>query len=119
MGSGRMEKKHILFLHGFASSARPTTTPCFRQNLQGLPQIKYHAIDLNPAPHDFEYVTTTGLVDRLRQFVLGHSLLTSSLNGGVERMLLLTPALCWLSGGLSGWLLGSGLGIGAVVYSGH
>ncbi len=112
-----MEKQAILFLHGFASSARSTKARYFRQKLQGLPQIEYHAVDFNPMPQDFEYVTTTGLVDRLRQFVVGHNLETMSIIGssfgglvatryahrfgGVERMLLLAPALRWLSGGLS------------------
>lgn len=117
MSGGRMEKKPILFLHGFASSSQSTKARYFRQRLQGLPQIQYHAVEFNPAPNDFQYVTTTGLVDRLRQFVLDHNLETISIIGssfgglvaihyahrfgGVERMLLLAPGLRWLSGGLS------------------
>jgi len=112
-----MEQKPILFLHGFASSARSTKAHYFRQKLQGLPQIEYYAIEFNPTPVDFQYVTTTGLVDRMRQFVLDRNLETiriigSSFGGlvathyahrfgGVERMLLLCPGLRWLSGGLS------------------
>lgn len=112
-----MEKRPILFLHGFASSAQSKKARYFRQRFEGLSQIEYHAVDFNPAPTDFEYVTTTGLVNRLRQFVLDHdmnpiSIIGSSYGGlvaihyahrfgGVERMLLLAPGLRWLSGGLS------------------
>jgi pimeloyl-ACP methyl ester carboxylesterase len=62
-------------------------------------------------------MTTTGQIDRLRQYVLDHrlqrfSIIGSSYGGliavhyaqrfgSVERMLLLAPGLRWLSGGLS------------------
>ena len=62
-------------------------------------------------------MTTTGQIDRLRQYVLDHDLqrfciIGSSYGGliavhyahrfgGVEKMLLLAPGLRWLSGGLS------------------
>jgi pimeloyl-ACP methyl ester carboxylesterase len=75
-------------------------------------------MDLNPTPKDFEYMTTTGQIDRVRQYVLDHelhettSIVGSSYGGlialhyahrfgGVGRMLLLAPGLRWLSGGLS------------------
>jgi pimeloyl-ACP methyl ester carboxylesterase len=69
-------------------------------------------------------MTTTGLINRVRQYVLDHaleriSIIGSSYGGlialqyahrfgGVEKMLLLAPALTWLSGGLdeealAGW----------------
>ena len=112
-----VRRRQLLFLHGFASSARSTKARFFSQKLDGLPQIEYHAIDFNPTPNDFEYVTTTGLLNRLRQYVLDHnldafSIIGSSYGGlvamhyadrfgGVERMLLLAPGLRWLSGGLS------------------
>jgi hypothetical protein len=79
--------------------------------------VNYHAIDFNPTPVDFAYVTTTGLINRLRQYVLDHDLQTvavigSSLGGlvathyahrygGVERMLLLAPLLRWRSWDMS------------------
>lgn len=107
----------ILYLHGFSSSGQSTKSLYFRDRLKTLPGTDYHTIDFNPTPKDFEYVTTTGLINRLRQYVLDHHL--GNLNiigssygglvavhyahrfGGVERMLLLAPALRWLSGGLS------------------
>jgi hypothetical protein len=112
-----MAEKTILFLHGFASSAQSTKAQYFRERFGTLPHVKFHAIDLNPTPKDFEYMTTTGLIDRLRQHVLDHRLgefniIGSSYGGlislhyahrfgGVEKMLLLAPGLRWLSGGLS------------------
>jgi pimeloyl-ACP methyl ester carboxylesterase len=112
-----MEKKRILSLHGFASSARSTKNQYLREKFEALPQAEFHTIDFNPTPKDFEYMTTTGLIDRLRQYVLDHDLGTISVigssygglialhyghrYGGVARLLLLAPGLRWLSGGLS------------------
>ena len=121
--------KHItiLHLHGFASSARSTKAQFFRGKFEALPQLDFHAIDFNPTPRDFEYLTVTGMINRLRQYVLDHDLGTvcvigSSLGGliglnyahrfggqrfgGVDKMLLLAPALSWLSGGLTEGELG-------------
>ena len=112
-----MEKKTVLLLHGFASSGQSTKAQYLRERFKALPQVEFQAIDFNPTPRDFEYMTVTGLINRLRQYVLDHrlknlSLIGSSLGGliglhyahrfgGVEKMLLLAPGLPWLSGGLS------------------
>jgi pimeloyl-ACP methyl ester carboxylesterase len=112
-----MEKKTILFLHGFVSSGQSTKAQYFGEKFKALPQVEFHAIDFNPTPKDFEYVTVTGMINRLRQYVLDNhlenlSIIGSSLGGlvglhyahrfgGVEKMLLLAPGLRWLSGGLS------------------
>lgn len=112
-----MEKTTTLFLHGFASSGQSTKAQFFREKIKTLPQVEFHAIDFNPTPRDFEYMTTTGLINRLRQYALDHHLgkvniIGSSYGGlialhyahrfgGIERMLLLAPGLRWLSGGLS------------------
>lgn len=117
MDDGITGKKTILFLHGFASSGQSTKARYFRDKCEGLPKIDYHAINFNPTPRDFEYMTTTGLVNRLRQYVLDCDLraigIIGSSYGGlvaihyayrfgdVEWMLLLAPGLRWLSGGLS------------------
>ena len=108
-----MNGQTILFLHGFASSARTTKSQYFLEHLAGRPQVAYHAIDFNPTPTDFEYMTATGLINRLRQYVLDNALQSFSLigssfgglvathyahrYGGVRRMLLLAPALRWRS----------------------
>jgi pimeloyl-ACP methyl ester carboxylesterase len=112
-----LEKKRILYLHGFASSGQSAKARYFTEKFQALPNVEFHAIDFNPTPEDFEYVTTTGLINRLRQYVVDHHLekvhiIGSSFGGlvglhyahrfsGVVKMLLLAPALFWLSGGLS------------------
>lgn len=104
-------------MHGFASSGQSTKARYFREKCEALAQIDYHAINFTPTPRDFEYVTTTGLVNRLRQYVLDYDLkavgIIGSSYGGlvaihytyrfgdVEWMLLLAPGLRWLSGGLS------------------
>jgi pimeloyl-ACP methyl ester carboxylesterase len=109
--------KTILSLHGFASSARSTKNLYLTEKLEACPQVSFHTLDFNPTPTDFEYMTTTGLINRVRQYVLDHqlgpfSIVGSSYGGliavqyahrfgGVEKMLLLAPGLRWLSGGLS------------------
>ena len=125
-----MEKRTILFLHGFASSAQSTKAQYLRKRFEARPQVAFHAIDFNPTPTDFRYVTTTGLISRLRQYVLDRdlgrlSIIGSSYGGlialhyahrfgGVERMLLLAPGLRWLSGGLSEEELSHWEGVGEV-----
>ena len=112
-----MEQQTVLYLHGFSSSAQSTKARYFREKLKAFPQVEFHAIDFNPTPTDFEYVTTTGRINRLRQYTLDHHLENVSIIGSsygglialhyahrygrVRSMLLLAPALTWLSGGLS------------------
>jgi pimeloyl-ACP methyl ester carboxylesterase len=112
-----VEKKRILYLHGFATSSKGTKAQYLGERFEALPLVEFHALDFNPTPRDFEYMTTTGLINRLRQYVLDHhlgevSIIGSSYGGlialhyahrfgGVERMFLLAPGLFWLSGGLS------------------
>ena len=113
----KLEKKTVIFLHGFTSSGQSTKARYFREKFKAFPQVEFHAIDFNPTPKDLEYVTTTGRINRLRQYALDHHLgnviiIGSSYGGlialhyahrfgGVEKMLLLAPGLFWLSGGLS------------------
>ena len=112
-----MEQRTVLYLHGFTSSGQSTKARYLQEKFKAFPQVKFHAIDFNPTPADFEYVTTTGRINRLRQYVLDHhlkdfSIIGSSYGGlialhyahrfgGVEKMLLLAPGLTWLSWGLS------------------
>jgi hypothetical protein len=117
MRPGTTVDRTILYLHGFLSSAQSTKARFLRERFEPLSGVTFRAIDFNPTPRDFETMTTTGQINRLRQYVLDHnlddvSLVGSSFGGliglnyahrfgGVARMLLLAPAVVWLSGGLS------------------
>ena len=112
-----MPIRTVLYLHGFASSAYGTKAEYFRGRFGAFPEVEFGALDFNPTPADFEYLTVTGMVNRLRQYVLDHEVgslcfIASSLGalvglhyghrfGGVGRMLLLAPALSWSSLGLA------------------
>jgi pimeloyl-ACP methyl ester carboxylesterase len=115
--SSPRDDRTILYLHGFLSSAQSTKAGFLRERFESMPRVTFHAVDFNPTPRDFETMTTTGQINRLRQYVLDHGLsdmmlVGSSFGGlvafhyahrfgGVARMLLLAPAVVWLSGGLS------------------
>jgi len=106
----------LLFLHGFASSAHSTKARYLRDRCKGLPGLEFHAFDFNPTPSDFEHMTITGMINRLRQYVLDRNLQTvrliaSSMGAvvglnyahrfpGVTGMLFLAPVLWYRSGGL-------------------
>ena len=117
-------KKTVLFLHGFASSGQGTKAQFFRKKFSALPQVDFHAFDFNPTPQDFEYMTLTGLINRLRQYLLDQRLASTEINfiassmgalvgsnyahrfGRVEKMLFLAPALYYaprLMGKVENW----------------
>jgi uncharacterized protein len=105
---------HLIYLHGFASSAGGHKPNYLRPRLADRPDVTFHAFDFSPTPADFEYLTVTGMINRLRQYVLDQALtefalIGSSMGGlvalnyaarfpGVARLLLLSPALTYLSG---------------------
>ena len=106
-----MADQLFLYLHGFASSAQGTKARYLRERFEVKPGRAFEAIDFNPTPRDFEYMTITGQINRLRQFLLERGwervcLIGSSLGalvglqyahrfGGVERLWLLAPALAY------------------------
>ncbi|MCL7452832.1 MAG: esterase [Anaerolineae bacterium] len=101
----------IIFIHGFASSSRSTKAKYLHDQGQDLPGVDFHAIDLNPTPTDFRYLTTTGAINRLRQYVVDREIETVQLMGSsfgglvamyyahrygnVGKILLLAPLLRW------------------------
>jgi pimeloyl-ACP methyl ester carboxylesterase len=101
--------QHVLFLHGFTSSARSGKAMFLKEQCAALPDVDFTIFDFNPTPKDFEYLTITGMINRLRQHILNQNLervtlIASSLGclvatryaqrfGGIRKMLLLAPAL--------------------------
>ena len=110
-----MDRVTVLLLHGFVSSGRSAKAQFFGEKFSALSQVEFRAFDFNPIPKDFEYMTITGLINRLRQYLLdcnlgNVSIIGSSLGalvglhyahrfGGVNKMLLLAPALAYWSRG--------------------
>jgi pimeloyl-ACP methyl ester carboxylesterase len=108
VGDGVM-KKNVIFLHGFASSGMGTKSVYLNGQFRDREEVDFRAFEFTPTPKDFEYMTATGMVGRLRQFVLREELtpfflIGSSFGaligmnyaarfGGVDGALLLAPAL--------------------------
>ena len=105
---------HLIYLHGFASSANGRKAQYLRPLLSDRSDVTFHAIEFSPTPADFEYLTITGMINRLRQYILDRELsdvclIGSSMGGlvglnyahrygSVAHLLLLSPALTYLSG---------------------
>ncbi|MEJ2209660.1 MAG: YqiA/YcfP family alpha/beta fold hydrolase [Anaerolineae bacterium] len=103
--------KTIVHLHGFASSARSTKAKYLAGRMETVRGAEFYALDMNPTPTDFRYLTTTGAIGRLRQSILDRqpedvSLVASSFGGlvatyyahrfgGISKLLLLAPLLSW------------------------
>ncbi len=112
-----MSGKLILFLHGFASSSQGVKGRFLRDRFAELDraEAEFHGLDFGPTPRDFEYMTITGMINRLRQAVLERGLgevrlVGSSLGslvglhyahrfGGVTKLLLLAPVLRYPTAG--------------------
>jgi pimeloyl-ACP methyl ester carboxylesterase len=106
-----MGQELVLLLHGFASSGNSGKAQFLREKFKAMPDVPFHPFDFNPTPTDFEYVTVTGMINRVRQYLLDRGreqvlLIGSSMGalvglhyahrfGGVRRMLLLAPALAF------------------------
>ena len=109
-----MNNRLVLYLHGFVSSGQGTKAQYFRRKFESMPHTGLHAFEFNPTARDFEFMTITGLICRLRQYLLDSnhhdvSIIGSSLGalvalnyahrfGGIDKMLLLAPALTFLTG---------------------
>ncbi|MFO7537452.1 MAG: YqiA/YcfP family alpha/beta fold hydrolase [Chloroflexota bacterium] len=105
---------HLIYLHGFASSAGGRKAQYLHPRLAERTDVTFHAVEFSPTPADFEYLTITGMINRLRQYILDRELtdvclIGSSMGGlialnyahrygNVAHLLLLSPALTYLSG---------------------
>lgn len=111
-----MTERAVIFLHGFASSNQGQKAKHLREAFQQVDSSTLWAINFNPTPLDFEHMTITGMINRLRQFVLERDLEQVHLIGSsmgalvalhygriysVERNLLVAPLLYYQSLGMS------------------
>ncbi len=103
------DKPNVIYLHGFASSAKNSKAEWLQQRNDADPNVNLYAFDFNPTPADFSYMTISGMIHRLRQYILDFELTNpllvgSSLGGlvalhyarlfgGIPHILLLAPAL--------------------------
>jgi pimeloyl-ACP methyl ester carboxylesterase len=108
-----MDKEIVIFLHGFATlgGIKSGRGLYFYEKFASHLSIDFYAIDFNPTPKDFQSHTITGMIDRLRQFIIERgfgkiNLIAISqganvaLNyahryGGVKRLLFLAPELSY------------------------
>ncbi len=104
-----MTEETVVLLHGFASSGNSSKAQFLREKFEEVPAVSFVAMDFNPTAADFEHMTVTGMINRLRQVVIDRisgdlTLVGSSMGalvglhyahryGGVKRLLLLAPAL--------------------------
>jgi len=65
---------HLIYLHGFASSAGGRKAQYLRPRLATWSDVTLLALEFSPTPADFEYLTITGMINRLRQYILDHAL---------------------------------------------
>lgn len=66
-------EKTVLYLHGFSSSSTAAKARYLSDRLDGMSGTRFLAPDFNPERTDFEYLTVTGMIDRLRQFAIDHN----------------------------------------------
>lgn len=99
----------VIYLHGFASSAKNRKAIKITEKLNDNPLFNFVSFEFTPEPVDFSNMTVTGMVNRLRQFILTEKirqpvLVGSSLGGlvalhytsifgDIKHCLLLAPAL--------------------------
>ena len=78
-----MARKSIIYLHGFASlgGVRNRKAAYLKDKFNQFDAVDFFAIDFNPTAKDFEHHTITGMINRLRQFILMKELENVSLIG--------------------------------------
>ena len=111
---------HVILLHGFLSSGKSGKATFLYEKFESNPDIHFHPFDFNPTPKDFEYMTVSGMINRLRQYIIDQKIETCTLVGSsmgalvalnyahrfsdghrfgsVEQLLLLAPLLAYFFG---------------------
>ncbi|MFO7536649.1 MAG: alpha/beta hydrolase [Chloroflexota bacterium] len=71
-----MTSKTVVFLHGYATRGglQSAKAGFLHDRLSAYTHIDFQAIDFNPTAKDFQYHTLTGMIDRLRQYILDRDL---------------------------------------------
>ena len=106
-----MEK--LIYLHGFASSPNGRKAAYLRDYFAERADLSFEAFSFTPTPRDFEFLTVSSMIGRLRQYLLAQDfgdvvLVGSSMGGlvatnyvyrygGVKKLMLLAPALKYLA----------------------
>ncbi len=78
--------KDLIFLHGFASDSNAFKAKYLNEKLKEYPEIIFHRPNFNSSAEDFQYKTITGMIARLREYILANDLkdpyiIASSLGG--------------------------------------
>ena len=104
----------LIYLHGFASSPNGSKATYLRNYFSQREDVIFEAFSFTPTPRDFEFLTISSMIGRLRQYLLTADfpepimLIGSSMGGlvatnyvyrygGVIQLLLLAPALYYLA----------------------
>jgi len=99
--------KNLIYLHGFASNDKAFKAIFLKNKLADYHEVSFHIPNFNTDIQDFKYKTISGMIGRLRQYILSKEidnpyLIASSLSGivalnyftrfsSVEGLLLLAP----------------------------
>lgn len=78
--------KDLIYLHGFAADSNATKASFLSEKLRMHPEIRFHRPNFNSSAEDFKYKTITGMIARLREYILANNLenpyiVASSLSG--------------------------------------
>lgn len=108
-----MTQNRVVYLHGFGSSSKTSKAKFLAQKIETFEDTSFHSFEFTPTPLDFQYMTITGLVGRLRHYLgqcqqeklilVGSSLgalvglICAQRYGGVDQLLLLAPATHFMS----------------------
>ncbi len=104
--------KDLLYIHGFATDSNAFKANYLEEKLKDYPEVNFFRPNFNPSSTDFKHKTITGMIARLREFILANELknpyiIASSLSGivalnyakryqNIAGLLLLAPMLRYI-----------------------